>query len=228
MTRQRLTALLAGVILSGSLAIAGIELNRPALTVAFKPLATILLLFVVGLPTYDYARFVVAGILFSLVGDIALLKEDTLSFEIGLGAFLLAHVAYIVGSVRVGVRSTRVLAVGVIAVATTAFLLTKLWHGAAGLRGPVLLYGAALTGMLIGASSTLGGRLAWPKVLFAGSILFYISDASLALNRFHRPIPHVAFLSLGVYWLGQIGIALAARGGLREPLADRALSEAPC
>ena len=41
--------------------------------------------------------------------------------------------------------------------------------------------------------------------------LFYASDSSLALNRFRRPIPHAPFLTLGLYWLGQIGIALAAR-----------------
>ena len=45
----------------------------------------------------------------------------------------------------------------------------------------------------------------------AGSLLFYASDTSLALNRFRRGIPHAPFLTLGLYWLGQIGIAIAAR-----------------
>jgi hypothetical protein len=45
-----------------------------------------------------------------------------------------------------------------------------------------------------------------------GDIRFDPADRTLtlALNRFRRPIPHVAFLALGVYWLGQLGIAIAA------------------
>ena len=43
-----------------------------------------------------------------------------------------------------------------------------------------------------------------------GAVLFYVSDASLALNRFRQPIPHGALLAMGVYWLGQLGIAIAA------------------
>jgi uncharacterized membrane protein YhhN len=43
-----------------------------------------------------------------------------------------------------------------------------------------------------------------------GAVLFYISDSTLALNRFRRPIPHIAFFAIGIYWLGQLGIAIAA------------------
>jgi YhhN-like protein len=39
-----------------------------------------------------------------------------------------------------------------------------------------------------------------------------VSDSSLAINRFRRPIPHVPLLAFGVYWLGQLGIAIAASG----------------
>jgi hypothetical protein len=42
-------------------------------------------------------------------------------------------------------------------------------------------------------------------------VLFYISDATLAWNKFRRPVPHASIVTMGVYWLGQIGIALAAR-----------------
>ncbi len=216
MSHDKLKPLVGAVILSGTLAIAGIEAGQPVLTAVFKPLATTLLLFIVGWPTHQYAWFVVAGILLSLVGDVALLGDGALQFKIGLGAFLLAHVAYIVGSARIGVFSRRVLVVAIIAIAATVLLLTKLWAGAANMRVPILLYGAALTGMVVGSWSTLGSSLVWARFAAGGSVLFYVSDASLALNRFHAPIPHEAFLSLGVYWLGQIGISLAARGGLGE------------
>jgi len=30
------------------------------------------------------------------------------------------------------------------------------------------------------------------------------------LNRFRRPVPHIALYAMGIYWLGQLGIAIAA------------------
>ena len=51
-----------------------------------------------------------------------------------------------------------------------------------------------------------------------GAVLFYISDASLALNRFRQPIPHSALLAMGVYWLGQLGIAIAAAACFLRPV----------
>jgi hypothetical protein len=36
---------------------------------------------------------------------------------------------------------------------------------------------------------------------------------SLSLDRFWKPIPHGALLTMGVYWLGQLGIAWSAAPG---------------
>jgi len=217
---KRLVALCTVVVLCGMLAIAGTEFGPPALTMIFKPLTTLLLLVVVGRPTSAFASFVDAGIALSLVGDIALLSDGNLAFKVGLGAFLLAHIAYVAGGVTVGVFSPRLLVVAALVMTSTSFLLATIWPGAEGARAPTVVYGGAITCMVIASWSTLGGKLAWARLAAAGALLFYISDASLALNRFHRPIPHVSLLSMGVYWLGQLGIALAARGGLLEA-ADR-------
>jgi len=56
----------------------------------------------------------------------------------------------------------------------------------------------------------VGGPLLMAPFAAVGAILFYVSDSSLAINKFRRPIPHVALLAFGVYWLGQLGIAIAA------------------
>jgi uncharacterized membrane protein YhhN len=218
--RISLYASVALLILGGALAIAGIELGHPALTTVFKPLTTLILLTIVGPPTTRFAWYVRVGILLSLAGDVALLSDGMLAFSIGLGAFLLAHLAYATGAFSVGGFSPRVLVVSGVAIATTGFLLAELWPGAGGARLPIIIYSAAITTMVIAAWSTVGGPLSWAWSAAAGAVLFYVSDASLALNRFHRPIPHEAFLSLGVYWLGQLGIALAARGGLRATSAQ--------
>jgi alkenylglycerophosphocholine hydrolase len=202
------------IVVCGALAIAGTELNRPVLAAVFKPLTTILLFAVVGLPSSRFAGFVTAGIVFSLIGDVALLSDAKPAFIAGLAGFLLAHVAYISGSLTVGTYHPRLLVIGPLVLAATALLLKTVWPGAGAARIPVLIYGLALSTMVITAWSTLGSALTWAPFAAAGSVLFYISDSSLALNRFHQPIPHVSFLSMGVYWLGQLGIALAAHGGL--------------
>jgi alkenylglycerophosphocholine/alkenylglycerophosphoethanolamine hydrolase len=212
MSNGMLIAAVIAVIASGALAIAGIERNVPLLTVVFKPLATLLLLAVVGWPATSFARLVWVGILLSLVGDIALLSNSDQAFAVGLGAFLAAHVTYIVANLGVATWSPRVVVVAVVVVGASVVLLRFARPQIAVLRVATIVYGAAISTMVVTAWAMLGGPLDWAAFGAAGAVLFYVSDSSLALNRFYRPIPHVAYLALGVYWLGQIGIALAARG----------------
>jgi uncharacterized membrane protein YhhN len=203
-----------GVIAAGALAIAGSELGKRKLTLVFKPLATLLLLGVVGWPHTSFARLTVAGILFSLIGDVALLSESDTAFQLGLVAFLTAHVIYIAANVGVAVWSVWTAGVAVAVTLATVVLLRFVRPSAIVIRIATIIYGVAISAMVISAWATVGGPLGWAPLAAVGAVLFYVSDASLALNRFHRPIPHVAYLAMGVYWLGQLGIALAARGPL--------------
>jgi alkenylglycerophosphocholine/alkenylglycerophosphoethanolamine hydrolase len=202
------------VIVAGALAIAGSELGKRKLTLVFKPLATLLLLGVVGWPHTSFARLTVAGILFSLIGDVALLSESDTAFQLGLVAFLTAHVIYIVANVGVAAWSGWTAGVAVVVALATVVLLRFVRPSAIVIRIATIIYGVAISAMVITAWATVGGPLVWAPLAAVGAVLFYVSDASLALNRFHRPIPHVAYLAMGVYWLGQLGIALAARGPL--------------
>jgi alkenylglycerophosphocholine hydrolase len=199
------------VLVSAALAVFGAERNKRVLLAIFKPLTTILLFTAVGWPETAFARWVSLGIALSVVGDVALLWSGNRAFIIGLAAFLLAHVAYVVAFVGVAVWSPHVAVVAVVMLAATTILLRAIWAGAAGMHVPVVLYGAVITSMVVSSSATLGGPLAGAIAAAIGAPLFYVSDSSLALNRFRRPIPHAALLTLGVYWLGQLGIALSAR-----------------
>ena len=87
--------------------------------------------------------------------------------------------------------------VAIVAVATltvTALVLRAIRAGTAGLRAPTIAYGIVISAMVIAASATLGGPLAAAPLAAGGATFFYASDASLALNRFRRPIPHAAVL----------------------------------
>ena len=207
-------ARVVGYLGAAALAIGGVEGKRPRLTAVFKPLTTIVLFTMVGVPETTFQWIVELGFLLSLVGDVALLWNGDTAFKIGLVGFLLAHVSYVIAFISVGAWSWHVAPVGVLFAASTSWLLKTLWPGAGAVRIPVAVYGLAITAMVTSASATLGGTLAWPLPAFSGAVLFYISDSSLSLDKFHKPIPHASLLTMGVYWLGQLGIALAARGSL--------------
>jgi alkenylglycerophosphocholine hydrolase len=202
--------ILVAMWVTSTLAILGHERRITWLAVVFKPLTTLLLFAVIGWPTTTFAWFVTGGVALSVIGDVALLSESNRAFMVGLAAFLLGHVAYVIAFLGVAVWSPHVAVVAVIVLASTLLLLRAIWKGAAGMRGPTIAYAAVISTMVISAWGTVGGPLASAPFAAVGAVLFYISDSSLALNRFRRPIPHVTFLALGVYWIGQLGIAIAA------------------
>ena len=81
------------------------------------------------------------------------------------------------------------------------------------LVGPVVLYSAVITLMLLSALLTLF-RSEWmttPALLVSlGAILFFLSDIVLAWNRFIAPIKHGRMLNIGMYHLAQIAIVVGA------------------
>ena len=201
---------IAALWVTSTLAIVGADKKIRWLEVVFKPLTTLLFFVIIGWPETTFARWVTAGIVFSLVGDIALLGNSNRAFLIGLGAFLLAHVTYIIAFLGVAVWSPHLLVVAPIMLASTLLLLRAIWKGAAGTRAPAIAYAVAISVMVVSAWATIRGPLAMAPFAAVGATLFYVSDSSLALSHFRKPIPHIPLLAMGVYWLGQLGIAIAA------------------
>jgi alkenylglycerophosphocholine hydrolase len=201
---------IAALWVTSTLAILGAEKRVRWLEVVFKPLTTLLFFAVIGRPESTFARWVTAGIALSVIGDVALLSNSDRAFIAGLVAFLLAHVAYVIAFLGVAVWSPHVAIVAVVMVASSLLLLRAIWKGAAGMHAATIAYAAVITTMVVSASATVGGPYLMAPYAAAGAVLFYVSDSSLALNRFRRPVPHIALWAMGVYWLGQLGIAIAA------------------
>jgi uncharacterized membrane protein YhhN len=205
---------IALVAIFGVLAIVGIETNRRWLLAFCKIVATAALLLVAGPPpTGTLQKLVHIGILFSILGDGFLVAQSERAFMAGTAAFLTAQLLYAVAFW--GVRSPEhpIAPVAGLVVITSALLVANLWKGAGRLRPAIVVYGCAITAMVGTALGTVGGRLPPVAALCAasGAVLFYISDATLAWDKFKRPVKHAAIVTMGVYWVGQIGIALAAR-----------------
>jgi uncharacterized membrane protein YhhN len=224
MTRQavptpwpRRTLLLAlATAASAALAIAAAPwaLNLPALAFVFKPLATLLIIahaWPRGNDMPQPRRWIVAGLVLSLAGDVALLWPQQ-GFLPGLVSFLLAHLAYL----RAFTHEQRFAAwwPAFAAYAVVAGgVLALLWPGVpAGLRVPVALYVMALASMAAQAAVLWHALRGTPghgraRLLALGGALFVLSDALLATNKFAGPLPLASLWILASYWTAQWCIA---------------------
>ena len=160
------------------------------------------------------------GIFFSLAGDVFLMvsyaRLSNRWFLLGLAAFLLAHVAYIIGlnTPLGGVSPVWAIGIGIVLAMTAARILRRILAGVRekGLRrmvAPVVAYGMVITLMLLSAILTLY-RLDWKTsaagLVSLGAILFYFSDIILAWNRYVAPVKNGRVMNMASYHLGQIAL----------------------
>lgn len=188
---------------------AGLVADSHALRLAGKPWPVVAL-FVWVLSTRSPVRGRLAtGLAFCLAGDVLL---ELGRFVIGVGAFLLGHVAYVTAFAALSraLRPARLVPFALYAVAMMVVLFPVLGP----MRVPVAVYTLAITAMMWRASALVGeGDPAARRdagLVLAGAVAFAVSDSLIALNRFHTPIPFVRWPIIGLYWLGQVGIAVSA------------------
>ena len=158
------------------------------------------------------------GIIFSLAGDVFLLFIDRF-FMFGLIAFLIAHIAYLVGFNVPPPQNLDVwgIAVSIVIGISALRLLRRLVEGVRKTQPrlvvPIVVYSIVITLMLLSALLTLF-RPEWmttPALLVsAGAFLFYLSDIVLAWNKFVAPIKHGRIINIGIYHLGQIALIVGA------------------
>jgi uncharacterized membrane protein YhhN len=173
----------------------------------FKPLAS--LAFVLyGAARYDgtgYAALILAGLVLGLLGDVFLIPESRISFLVGLGFFLLGHVAYacaFASRATIGPAFAPVLiGVGLV----TGLILRWLWPKLGGMRIPVVVYMLVISNMA--ACAWVGFLRRGGPLVAAGATLFYLSDVSVAKNRFVRRSFLNKAWGLPFYYAGQFLIA---------------------
>ena len=214
---RRVLPFLGAVAALLAIASAPWALDRPWLNFAFKPLATLCVIAWAALGRSDdglVKRWIVVGLVFSLLGDIALLWPVQ-GFLAGLVAFLLGHLSYLVALTRrVKFLASRP-AFGAWAIVAGG-VLASLWAGVpADMRVPVLVYVTVLSAMAAQATSVWIARRAQPdaakwRVVAIGAALFVLSDAILATDKFVGGVPLPTLWNLSLYWLGQWFIARAA------------------
>lgn len=203
---------LAIIAASAVLAIVGAYAS-PWLHYLFKPLTTLLIVAMVWRhgrgAEPGYRRAIVIGLLLSTCGDVFLMLPGDW-FVFGLGSFLCAHIAYLLGltrRARLFARAWPYLAYALLAGA----VLSVLWaHLPGELRIPVIVYVAVLAAMAAQAAVVWRcGRSPSTALAALGGAFFVASDATLAIDRFAAPFAAASAVVLATYWIAQSLIGLS-------------------
>ena len=133
-------------------------------------------------PASDLQRALfVAALVLSLAGDVFLMLPADL-FAAGLAAFLIAHLVYIAGFATEGVSletaAISALALSALSVPIGAWILRAVRKSSPRLAVPIAAYMLVIAAMAAAALATEDIRAG------VGALLFYTSDALIAVNRF--------------------------------------------
>lgn len=169
-----------------------------------------------------FAIWILLALFFSWVGDILLMFQEgnSVFFLLGLSAFLLAHICYIVFFHRVRLREA-IAGKGLLLVIVVIYygaLLSFLSPYLGEMKLPVKIYGVVISFMFM-----LAMHMAFLKnktagwLMLAGSLLFIISDSVLAINKFYEAFEGAGFIIMFTYGLAQLFITAGAIRYIADP-----------
>jgi uncharacterized membrane protein YhhN len=177
----------------------------------FKPLTLILIILIALIfPAVEikYKVFIISGLLFSLFGDIFLIFPEK-HFTKGLIAFLIGHICYIVAfTISTGFQFTFWIFFPIIIVGMLYLQLIIKHTGK--MTIPVIIYISIIIIMgwmaieRFNYITTLGTILA-----ASGAVIFMISDATLALNKFRKTFFSAELIILTTYFTAQWLLAIS-------------------
>ncbi len=223
----------AAIAVAGYTVTAG--LSAPAVGVLFKPVpVAVLAVWILGLsrtaPAHQgFGRKVAAALALGALGDL-LLERPIAIFPAGLGAFLVGHLTLLWALQRDGggLAPGRAALVGLLIAPVAAALGARAGHlpDLAAALGPAR--GAPLTGPLqiaVAVYVLTLGAMAWRALaradrpggalMAAGAMVFLLSDATLAWDRFVSPFSGAKLAVMSTYWSAQLLIAEGAARRLR-------------
>jgi uncharacterized membrane protein YhhN len=182
-----------------------------------KPfLIPFLLLTVYFQESFPSKNILLAALTFSWIGDIILLYADKaeIYFILGLIAFLISHLVYIV-LFNKQLKITRRKNKAIYWIGTTSIIvyllvmLAVLFPKLGELKIPVFVYAMVISTMLLFAFK---GYFIWEEpannyILF-GALFFVSSDSILAFNKFYEPVMWGSFFIMATYLLAQYLIVI--------------------
>lgn len=164
----------------------------------------------VGALSHRFGQTIFAGLLLSLFGDLFLIGISEQAFVLGLGLFLLAHIAYIVAFVTFGTDRKWAIAAAIPISAIT--VIVAIWLTPSiptDLLIPVRVYSIVIGLMVVAAFGARGAGAS--SLVVAGALMFFVSDLSVAATRLvHVSFPTIIW-GLPLYYAGQLCLAVSAR-----------------
>ncbi|NEW79888.1 MAG: lysoplasmalogenase, partial [Gelidibacter sp.] len=177
-------------ILVSVLDLIGIIFKIESLLYVFKPFILLALLFLYTRSVFETNKWYTTALIFSFFGDVFLMYSGQLPFKIGLISFLIAHILFI----KIVIHRIKKVSFLNILIAVIPFgiflslLIFTLKDSLGELLVPVLIYGFTISMFgvvsLINYVETKSNKSIW---MLIGAIVFMISDALLAINKFYNP-----------------------------------------
>ena len=187
----------------------------------FKPLPTILIISICLLSLFrpdaniSYTAIILAGLIFSLGGDIVLILPLTRALFMGLLFFILTHLIYGLGFTWFNGFFWQDTFSAVIIVALSTIIYVYLYPSLGKMKLAVAFYVLIISFMVWRAISVIFGTAFTPAqagLIISGAILFYMADTLEAFYRFKNQIVRLRAVYLSFYYAGQLLIALSTFG----------------
>ena len=168
--------------------------------------------------TGNFSKLIFGGLLFSLVGDIALIFAGNggTFFMLGLGTFLIAHILYSLAffrDYRYDPQASKKF--GHFMLFTMAVFTSGMYFWMRPYLGemkfPVMAYMIIISIMAILAGYRYGRvNLESFRLILGGAVFFIISDTLLAVNKFVEPFLYSGVLIMATYMVAQYLITMGA------------------
>ena len=177
----------------------------------FKPLTMVALIgttLALDFPVESMFVWLIAALVFSMLGDIFLIPHEEKWFVPGLASFLIAHVMYVVAFWKVqesglwqGVGGV-IMVIALLSVGPTLLSYSRK-------QDPVLPYAITAYMLTIAAMLVVAfGTGSW--LAMVGAVLFCGSDMTIGFTAFVQPIPHQRMIIITSYHAAQIALILSA------------------
>lgn len=206
------SATLAPVVLSAVAVIALVACDqcqfRPG-RYLFKPLAAVAFIWLaweLGATDSSYGRWLLAGLIACMAGDLLLMPEGESTFLAGLGAFLCGHLLFAVAFLQLPLDFAG--PAFSVAPALLLLLFANRWllpSVPGDMKLPVSAYMLVITGMLLCSAATVGQPVA--ALAICGAWGFAISDLAVARQQFVHPSRWNGLWGTPLYFLSQMVLA---------------------
>jgi uncharacterized membrane protein YhhN len=182
-----------------------------------KPLTMVLIIVVAMLSAAPIATFykaaIIFGLILALIGDIFLMLPGR-NIVLGMMTFVWTHILYLYafGSVT----AWRIPSIWGVLLLVYGYVMYRLLNPyLRELQIPVYIYGGVML-LMVWQALEMFVQVGewWALSALLGSLFFMASDSALAINEFRKPFRHSPAVVLGLYYLGQLLIALS----LHRPL----------